>query len=236
MKKYFALLLFMSFAVLVLEAQDGKKDLQVKGVKGMQVVVQESMQLMADNSRNGLSMAIPGATQKKVEAVWKEFSKDFKSKARKDRKTDLYFSDDAKLSDISGNTVDLYAKFEGGGTGTVATLWFDLGGAYLASETHAEQYEEAEELMKDFANAVGRSMAEDNVKDQEEVLKNLDKDLKRLEKDNEKYHDKIEDAKKLIAEMEANIEQNLKDQEAKQKEIEGQKETIDKAKDKVKDF
>ncbi len=235
MKKIFTLLWVMILAVLAINAQDDK-DLQVKGGKGMQVMIRESMQLMADDSRNSLTMAIPNADEKKVTSVWQDFSKDFEAKARRDRKTKLYFSDDASLPELSENDVDVYAKFEEGGTGTVITLWFDLGGAYLASETHENAYQAAEELMKDFANAVGQSMAEDNVDDQEDILNDLEKDLKGLEKDNQKYQDKIEEAKKLIAEMESNIKQNLKDQEAKQKEITAQKETLDKAKDKVKEF
>lgn len=218
------------------EAVEEGKNFQAKGETSMQVVISENMQLMSLGSNNALTMAIPGADQKKVEMVWKEFAKDFKAKTRKDRKSGLYFTDNATMRGISDNDVDVYAKFERGGTGTVATMWFDLGGAYLASETHDAAYEEAEELLRDFANAVGRSMAEDNVEEQEKILKGLEKDLNRLEKDKENYLKKIEDAKNLILEMEANIEQNKKDQENKVGEIGAQEKVIDRAKAKVRDF
>lgn len=216
-----------------------RKDFQEKGVemqKGMQVVINEGMQLMSTGSNNAMTMAIPGANKKKVETVWKTFSKDFKSRTRKDRKSGLYFSDDAKLRSISDNDMDIYARFDEGGSGTVATLWFDLGGAYLASETHENAYEEAEDLMTRFANAVGKSMAEDNVDEQEKILKSMNKDMHKLEKDKETYEKKIEEAKALITEMEGNIKQNEKDQEGKKIEIQKQEEVIGKAKDKVKEF
>ncbi|MEM8526725.1 MAG: hypothetical protein AAGG68_18945 [Bacteroidota bacterium] len=216
-----------------------RKDFQAKGVemqKGMQVVINEGMQLMSAGSNNALTMAIPGADKKKVEHVWKEFSKDFKARTKRDRKSGMYFSDDAKLRSLSGNDIDVYARFDEGGSGTVATVWFDLGGAYLASETHESSYEEAEELMTRFANAVGKSMAEDNVHDQEKILKGMNKELDKLEKDQDTYHKKIEEAKALIAEMEGNIKQNEKDQENKKVEIQKQEDVIVKAKDKVKEF
>jgi len=218
------------------DTSSDQKGFQEKGSQGMQVVINENMQLMSAGSNNALTMAIQGADLKKVEAVWKTFSRDFKARTRKDRKSGLYFTDNARMRNISSNDVDIYAKFERGGSGTVATVWFDLGGAYIASETHGEAYNEAEELMYKFANAVGKSMAEDHVKDQEKVLKALEKELSKLEKDNETYLKKIEEAKALIAEMEGNIKQNEIDQEGKKGEIKKQVEAVDKAKAKVKDF
>lgn len=132
--------------------------------------------------------------------------------------------------------MDLYARFEDGNSGTIITVWFDLGGAYLASEIHSDAYEQAEILLKDFATAVNRSLAEDNVAEQEKIQKNLEKELDKLQKDNKKYNDKIEEAKKIISDMEASIIQNEKDQQTKQTEIENQKKEVEKAKEKVKEF
>lgn len=239
MKNFFLLLLLIGIQ-FGLSAQDGsQKDFQTKGAeapKGMQVSVNESMQLMGSVSQNALTMAISGASVKKCETVWKEYAKDFRAKAKKDRKTGLYLSEGANLDDISKNPMDVYAQFERGGTGTIVSVWFNASGGYIASETNEEAYGEAVELMKDYANAVGKSMAEDNVEEQEKVLKEMEKQLKKLEKDNDRYHQKIEEAKALIAEMEDNIKQNLRDQEAKQKEMEQQEGVIEKAKDKVGEF
>jgi hypothetical protein len=228
------------FSMVVVFGQDtestNKKDLTPKGLASEQTVVRESMQMMGESSQNALTMAIPNVSDKKCEEVWKEFSKDFSGKTRKDKKTDMYLSDDASIRKMSSNTVDVYAKFNESGNGTTVTVWFDLGGAFLSSEQHETAYQEANELMLDFAKAVGKSLAEDNVKEQEKVLKALEKDLDKLGKDNENYHKKIEEAKKLITEMEQNIEQNVKDQEKKQEEIKAQGTVLETAKSKVKDF
>lgn len=205
-------------------------------VKGMNVSISESMQLMGEKSQNALVMTIPGADAKKCEAVWKQFSKEMKTRSKKDRKTGLHQALDATVRAIGKESVDLYANFEKGGSGTVVAVWFKKDGSFIASENSGSDYDGASSMMKDFANAIGKSMAEDNVEDQEDVLKGFEKDLKKLEKDNDSYHKKIADAKALIAEMEDSIKQNLKDQEAKSKEIEAQEKVVSKAKDKVGDF
>ncbi|MEM1326628.1 MAG: hypothetical protein AAGI23_11770 [Bacteroidota bacterium] len=204
--------------------------------KGEQIMIEENLQTMSAGTHNALSMAIPNADEKKVEHVWKQFSKDFKTRTQRDRKSGLYVSDDAKLKNISNNTVDLYAQFERGGSGTLVTLWFDLGGAYLASETHEAAYESAQQMMQDFAKAVKKSMAEDDLKVQEKALKELGKELERLAKDKEQYEKKIAEANELIREMENSIKQNEKDQEAKQQQIDAQSKVVSTAQDKVRQY
>ncbi|NJL75384.1 MAG: hypothetical protein HC892_10485 [Saprospiraceae bacterium] len=91
-------LLLWSIVSLFAQSDSNQKDFTAKGTAFVdQVVVKEGMQLINDRSQNALTMAIPSASNKKCEEVWKEFSKDFDGKTRKDKKTDLYFSDDASL-------------------------------------------------------------------------------------------------------------------------------------------
>lgn len=216
------------------EVVEGAKDFQPKGEQA--IMIEEQLETMTMGTHNALRMAIQGADEKKVEQVWKQFAKDFKTRTQKDRKSGLFVSDDAKIRSLSDNTVDVYTRFDRGGNGMLVTMWFDLGGAYLSSETHEEAYEQGEQLMRDFADAVRKSMAEDNVKEQEKALKMLNKDLERLEKENDQYNKKIEEAEALIKEMKANIEQNKKDQTAKQQEIDAQEKVVDKAKEKVRKY
>ncbi len=236
--KSFVLFLFFNITLLNFGIAQ-KKDLQAKGIAepNATFLIQENMQQLYAESKNALTIGLPNVDAKKAESVWQGYVKQFKaSSTKKDKKSSVYFSDDANISQISSNTVDLYARFEDGKNGTVATVWFDLGGAYLASETHGDTYQQAEDLLKDFAIAINRSLAEDNVVAQEKIQKNLEKELDKLQKDNKKYNDKMEEAKKVISEMEASILQNEKDQENKQTEIENQRKEVEKAKDKVKEF
>lgn len=191
--------------------------------------IMEEEKSMSKGFNNGFTIRLIGSTSKMAEDVWKGYVKNYGGKTKKDRKLGEFFTDDAKIRDISDNTVDVYASFSNADTFTVANVWFDLGGAYLSTEAHSEQSPGAEAFIKAYAFEVGKEVAKEDLKAQEKYMKELQKDLKDLEKDNEGYHKKIEEAKKLIAEMEKNIEVNLENQETKKEEIKVQQDVVKQA-------
>lgn len=199
--------------------------------------IQEEEKTMSKGLNPAFVFTLDGVSKSEAEKEWKDFTKDLKAKAKKDRKSKEWLSDDAKISNISTNTVDVYAdiRYESKEVSTLY-VWFDLGGAYVNSETHADASEEANRLLQNFIITVYKHKAEDAQKAEEKVLASFEKDLKKLEKDNKDYHKKIEEAKELIAKMEKNIEVNIEDQAKKQVEIETQKGVITKAIEHVKSF
>jgi len=198
--------------------------------------VMESSKIMSQGTNNALTIELLNTDEKTAEKVWKKFMRDYKGKPKYDRKLNEHFSDDAEIPNISNNTVDVYATFDETGSTTTATFWFDLGGAYLDSDTHAAPYSAAEELLRNYIQDVNLIHAEDALKEQEDMLKDLEKELEKLEKENKDFHEEIEEAKKLIAEMEKNIELNLEEQSAKKKEIETQENVVNSAKKNVKQY
>lgn len=204
--------------------------------KSMTVMVEEDELAMSKGANNAITITLPGADAKKAATVWKAYSKSFKAKTKKTKGSDEWLSDDARLPDVSDNSVDIYASFDDSGDGSVATVWVDLGGAYLSSKEHNSGYGGAVTMLEEYAKEVGKSVAEDQLKMEEKALKTLSKDLDKLKKNNEAYHKKIDDAKKLIAEMESNIKQNLQDQEKKNGEIDTQTEVVKKAGERVREF
>lgn len=204
--------------------------------KSMTIRVDEDEMAMNQGVNNGVSLTLPKANAKKAATVWKTYSKSFKARTKKVKGSDEWLSDDARLLDVSDNSVDVYATFDDSGEGSVATVWFDLGGAYLNSRDHREGFGSAIKMLEEYAAEVGKSVAEDELKAEEKTLKTLNKDLDKLERNKDTYEKKIEDAKKVIAEMEANIKQNTIDQAKKTEEIEQQEDQVRKAEDKVKEF
>ena len=178
---------------------------------------------MTQGNHNAFVINLDGIPKKDAEKEWKDFTKSIKAKSKQDRKTKLWLSDDAEISSISNNTVDMYAdvRYESSTVSSVY-VWFDLGGAYLSSATHSEEGVAAKKMLQNFTVSVYQNQAKDV--------------LKKLEKNNKEYHKKIEEAKELIAKMEKNIEVNIIDQEKKTGEITTQKETVKSASEYVKDF
>lgn len=191
--------------------------------------VSEKTKSMSLGTQNTLIVSIPNADSDLIEDVWKDYMKEY-GKAKRNRKTKEYFSDDAKIASVGGgNTMDIYAWAEDG----QLMAAFDMGNGFLSKESHADAYEGAEVFLEEFGNEVTREMIREELKGEEKNLKKVEKKLSGLVKDNEGYHKDIERAKERIAKAEANIEQNLIDQENTQKEIEGQMEVVEKVKEKL---
>lgn len=197
-----------------------------------QVEIEESAMAMSQGSNNALVFEIPTTDQKIVQSVWEKEIKQYKGKTKFNRNTNEIFTDNAKIKELSGNTVDIYARING----TTLAVWTDLGGAYVSEELDADQYGAVSELIYRFHDALSLHMAEVALKDEEDILKSLNSDLKRLESENDKYMKSIEKAKLLIAENERLVKVNLASQDAKNEEVENQQTKVKAAKEHVASF
>lgn len=186
----------------------------------------EGERLMSLGAKNSISLDIMGVPIKYVNKKWKDYAKQFKGDIK--NKNDEWFSDNALIPAIGGaNTVDMYAKFAENGQNTTATVWFDLGGAYLNSKDFADKYKEGEKILTAFNLSVQRDMTADQLNDQQEALKKLEKNQRNLERKNTDLHSDIEDYKKKIAKAENDIQINLKQQDDSKKQVENQRKLVD---------
>jgi sulfur relay (sulfurtransferase) complex TusBCD TusD component (DsrE family) len=205
MKKITLLSLFLTFFTILTFAQ-----------------VTESQKLMSQGMYNALSIQLPEGSEKDAPKQWLQFIKKY-GKAQKDRKTEEYFVDNAQITGLSNNSVDIYTKFEG----NTMTVWFDLGGAYLSSDKHADSYAIGEQILLDFGLELKVLLVEEEIKNEEKNLKKMEADFQKLEKEKAVLEKNIEDWKAKIAQAEADITQNTANQAAKTTEIEQQKTVVD---------
>lgn len=176
--------------------------------------VQEEAVDMSAGLQNALTLEIPSVSQDLVSDHWKQYLKDFyREKPKWQRRDDEWLSDDAEITALSAdNTVDIYAKTEARGENVVIQMWVDLGGAFLNSREHPDRYTEAEKLLLRFGLEVAKEKMRLDIEAQEDMLKNMSRDLDRLASQKERSEREIERAKETIRNAEADIEQNLKDQ------------------------
>ena len=203
-----------------------------------QAQVSEQTLAMSWGSNNAMVLEIPDSDAKLVNKLWKGFlEKEYNSKTKWMRKENHWMSDDAQIAGLGGaNTVDIYARADQSGSNVNVVMWVDLGGAYLASETHPDRYTEGEKMLMRFALEVARENTSLELKDEEKELKQIQSELKKLQSENARYHKEIEKAQEAIRKAEASIEQNLKDQEATAKRIEAQQGVIEAVQKKLKDL
>jgi hypothetical protein len=191
-------------------------------------LVREGERTMSQGSKNALTLDLPKTTAKFAEKLWKDYAKQFKGDTKKDKKSDEWFTDNAMIAGVGGaNTVDMYAKFTESGDITTMGLWIDLGGAYVGSKEFKDKYAEAEKILANFALTVQREQTKEQLNEQTDGLKKLEKQEKNLEKDKQGLLDDIENWKKKIAKAEADIITNGKNQEETKQKIESQKKLVE---------
>lgn len=198
--------------------------------------IKEETKSMSNGNNNSFSINLPKSDKKEIEKSWAKFLKKYKGKTDKIKKTEEFLSDNAKVENMSDNTVDIYSQVNQEGEDTQITVWYDLGGAYLSSETHPEKVTIARSMLDAFALTVAVSNVEDHLKEEEKSLKKLNGDFKDLKKDKTKLEDDIKKFEKKIEEAKAAIIENETAQKAKEEEIKKQEGMVDKVKMKLKEM
>ena len=191
---------------------------------------------MSEGNHNAFNINLPNSNKKDIEKSWAKFLKKYKGKTDKIKKTEEFLTDDAKIENMSDNTVDIYSVVNQEGEDTQLSVWYDLGGAFLSSETHPEKVTIANSMLDAFALTVAIANVEENLKEEEKSLKKLNGDFKGLEKDKEKLEDEIKKCEKKIEEAKAAIVENEAAQKAKEDEIKTQEGVVEKVKVQLKEM
>lgn len=198
----------------------------------------EAKEGMSEGTKSALVLELPKTDAKTVEKSWLKYLKDFdgKTKKKKNKKTGEIFTDNAMIAAMSKNTVDIYSKVESKGEGSRLVVWIDLGGAFLASSTHPDQYGVAAEMINDFSSKISIAKAEEMLKIEDDALEDEEDKLKKLDKDTADMKSKIEDYKKKIKELEAEIIKTDEQRKAQAKNVETQKVKTESARKTVKEM
>jgi hypothetical protein len=198
------------------------------------IKVEEDKQKIADGNHPCLVVPIYQSTPDDVSDAWAKLMKSYDAKVSSHKEI---FADNALIKDISGNTVDVYARCDKKSDDELEFIVaVDLGGAFLNSSDHSAQIKVMKKILKEFAKQATLDGLDDKIKDQDKVCQKRQKELDGLVKDKAKLEKDIEYYKKKIADAENDMKQNLDDQTSKQKEIDTEKqkfEELGKQRDKV---
>jgi len=171
--------------------------------------VRETTASMSAGTYPALELEVAISDKKIIMDEWARFIKDYKAKVSSGKRTDEVFADNAVIKTISGNnTIDVYALPSVGASRAYLTVWFDLGGAYISSNSHAREYGEAQKLLMAFSARLNQAALEIELKNEETKLKGLERESMNFTKDNEKLQKENESMEKSILEMQKKIEQN----------------------------
>ncbi|MCC7025342.1 MAG: hypothetical protein IT265_00205 [Saprospiraceae bacterium] len=190
---------------------------------------QEVNRQMSLGIQNGISVSIPNADDKLINKIWKKYTDDY-GKLNKNKKAKEVFIEGAKIKSIFGELpMDLYAVIED----QSIIVFFDIKSGFLGSKDHPKEFTEAQRFITEFGYEVQREQVRVELEDEQDKLKQFEKNLDKLKKDNISYNKDIEDAKEKIRKAEANIITNGQDQKKTVSEIESQSKIVDQVKNKL---
>jgi len=210
-------------SVDVIFAQKVKVDISNKGIGG--------------GRHDAYVTTIYQVKESDVKKEWRALMKQFSPE--KIKSGGEIMADNALVSSISSNTLDIYAKTNQSGDDVELVVGFDLGGAFV-NGAHSGSGP-AKSMVYDFAVRLTTAGIEDEIKAAEKLLLMKEKELEKLVKANDrlhqnidKYNNEIETATDNIKTAEEDLITNKKDQEEATKVIEGQQKAVQEVADKLK--
>ncbi|MBP8726460.1 MAG: hypothetical protein KBF37_07380 [Saprospiraceae bacterium] len=191
--------------------------------------VREQKLNMSLGVQPGLSVSIPGASQKFIEKVLKDYLKP-SGKLKENKKAKEYYIAGATIRSINaGAPLDLYVS-----TGEQsAVMHFDLKTSFLNSTDHPTAYDQASAFVQEFSYEVQRTLTRELLEEEEEKLEKLNDRLNDLGKDNNKFHKEIEKARETIQKRENDLLNNAKEQEMTKVQIDSQTKMVEEVQKKL---
>lgn len=208
----------------------------------VKTTLKEEIRACSKGSQPALVLIIPNTSGDKVRDTWESFIKAYKGKTNYSKKDKEVFTDDALIKDMSENTIDIIARVdETPEKGSELTVWFNLGVTFLSKKEFSKQFEIAQKILEKFSDRLSADMLEELLKEEEKNLKKLEDDFKDLEKAEERRKKDIEDYKETIRKMEENIKKaeadiktGIEEKAKKKTEIDTQIKKVNEVKNEIK--
>lgn len=216
----------MKFNILILIS------LFIVGQIGAQAVFEEDMN-MSLGTKNALYVDVEGADKKIAEKAIESLLKEY-GKVKKNRKAKEYYAEGITIPAIGGSqALDVFVKVDEMNDKSRLYMWVYDGSSFITSVDDSDQVDGAESILKDFYVKARRQAIQKEVDNEEDTLKDREKDLKKLEsknknlhKDIAKWEKEIEDRHRKIEQAKLDIEQNLVDQDDMTVQISEQKDVV----------
>lgn len=189
--------------------------------------VSEGARDFVSGTQNALIIELPGVEDKMAEKVWKNYIDKFGGKTKKMKEIKGTITTDTEIYPVGGlEKMNLYSRVEETKEKTTVTVWFELKSGMVRSDDNLKAYTEAVKFMQDYGLQVNIAQVEETLEAEEKNLKNLERDMEKLKRDNTGYHRDIEVTKERIAKAEKQIEENVKDQGRTDESIKVQQEKV----------
>ena len=195
---------------------------------------EENINFLSVSNVNSILVEIPYANPDFIDVRIKKLLKSWgKHKESKGEHSSLM----VEMKEMGKMPFNVYAKASlGNNENTRVNFGFDLGGAFLSKSEHTEKFEVVAKLITEFASDVVKDWISEELKSEEKILSQLQKDQKELEKRKEHLEKEIQDFNKKIAQNETEIKENTDLQGKKKESIAVQDKKVKKVGQKLKEL
>lgn len=210
--------------------------LLVSTVFAQKIEVREVSGKFRNGNQNALSTTVYHCELKAVQKKFESLLKSYKGKTSTKKKE--LFGDNLLITSVSNNSIDVFAYFIEGKNGEVEVVaGFDLGGAFLSSSMHQEQFIRVSQIMREFALKMTEEAYADFIKGEEKAVKEAAKEHDKMLKTKKDLVQQNQDFKKKIEQNEKEIEtlgKKIDEDAAKLKEMQSEFDKLKKGESKIK--
>jgi len=196
----------------------------------------EEMTDQAADSPEGMEMAyvinLDNTNENVARDTWKNYMNQHKSKVMRIKGSRVNLSKNVAITGLGGD-IDVKSLFEQSGDDTQMKLWFVKDKKYITPQSDPAAYNSIDRFIDQYFTTLDDAHVKLEIKSEEKKLDDLDKQLNRLRKDNEKLHNDITRAEQTIKESRIKIEENLRDQDQLNAKIQAQRDVIQQTKKKL---
>jgi len=197
-----------------------------------QAVFEEDMN-MSLGTKNALYVDVEGADKKMAEKAIESLLKEY-GKVKKNRKAKEFYAEKITIPAIGGaQPLDVFVKVDEMTNQSRLYMWIYDGSTFINSVDDSDQVDGAESILKDFYVKARRKAIQIEVDQEEDKLKDREKDMKKLESNNNNLHKdiakwekEIDDRHRKIEQAKLDIEKNLVDQKDMTIQISEQKDVV----------
>lgn len=191
--------------------------------------VKETERMMSFGSRPCFRMEFSDTDVSTIENTWKDFAKkNFNAKLKKAKGE--WTATKLHTAFMGDNEFAIYSTVEKEGEKTSLNVWIDAGTYFLNRRDNRGRTEEMVRSLQQCYFDIRRAAINQDLKNEQDKLKEMEAKQKKLAKDNDGLHKDIENWKSKIQKAEQDIVTNEKAQEANLVDQDAQKRLLDEIK------
>ncbi len=195
------------------------------------IVVTPVTTTMSKGENPGVQLDIPEVT---VEDIQRDIEKSIKNKTKSKfvKSGNEVSIQQTIIKEIAQTPLNVFVKVTPLDSGARIITFVEDQGVFISENSDEDRFSKLKSFVKNFGAVAYREKVSDQVKSQEKILNDLESNLSKLKKQNEKMHTEISNNETAIVNSEVDIKANARQQELKNEEIIQQKRVVSSTDDK----